>query len=152
MFGGDDTSAQPAAADDKPKKGGTLRIGALGRAGALTRDPHGTQGNESDYLILALVYDTLTVPGAGPNTKPRLAASWEHSEDLKTWRFKIAKGAAFHDGTPVTAADVVWSLQRLRNTPPAPPGCPASRRRTSRPRATTPSSSCPTTPTPNCPC
>ncbi|MFC9628458.1 ABC transporter substrate-binding protein [Streptomyces mirabilis] len=115
--GGDDTSAQPAAADDKPKKGGTLRIGALGRAGALTRDPHGTQGNESDYLILALVYDTLTVPGAGPNTKPRLAASWEHSEDLKTWRFKIAKGAAFHDGSPVTAADVVWSLQRLRNTP-----------------------------------
>ncbi|MFB7286686.1 ABC transporter substrate-binding protein [Actinacidiphila glaucinigra] len=116
--GGSPTSSASKAADDsKPKKGGTLRIGALGRAGAITRDPHGTQGNESDYLILALTYDTLTVPGAKPNTKPRLAASWEPSADLKTWKFTIAKGAAFHDGTPVTADDVVWSLRRLRNTP-----------------------------------
>ncbi|MER7467448.1 ABC transporter substrate-binding protein [Streptomyces sp. NPDC097981] len=113
------TSSEPAAADGAggPKRGGTLRIGALGRAGAITRDPHGTQSNESDYLVLALVYDTLTVPGAKPNTVPRLAASWEASADLKTWKFKIAKGAAFHDGSPVTADDVVWSLRRLRATP-----------------------------------
>ncbi|MFE2744730.1 ABC transporter substrate-binding protein [Streptomyces scopuliridis] len=111
------TSAEPAATGGKPKKGGTLRIGALGRAGAITRDPHGTQGNESDYLVLALVYDTLTVPGAKPNTLPRLAASWEPSKDLKTWRFTLDKGAVFHDGSPVTADDVVWSLRRLRGTP-----------------------------------
>lgn len=92
-------------------------MGALGHASAITRDPHGTQANESDYLILALVFDTLTVPGAKSNTVPRLAASWESSADLKTWKFKIAKGAVFHDGTPVTAEDVVWSLKRLRNTP-----------------------------------
>ncbi|MEC4019839.1 ABC transporter substrate-binding protein [Streptomyces sp. H27-D2] len=116
--GGSDTSSKPAASDGgKPTQGGTLRIGALGRAGAITRDPHGTQSNESDYLVLALVYDTLTMPGAKPNTVPRLAASWEPSADLKTWKFKIAKGAAFHDGSPVTAEDVVWSLRRLRNTP-----------------------------------
>ncbi|MFE4797206.1 ABC transporter substrate-binding protein [Streptomyces sp. NPDC056708] len=115
--GGDSTSSKPAAAGGEPKKGGTLRIGALGRAGAITRDPHGTQGNESDYLVIALVYDTLAMPGAKTNTVPRLAASWEPSKDLKTWRFKLAEGAMFHDGTPVTADDVVWSLRRLRNTP-----------------------------------
>ncbi|MFJ6573382.1 ABC transporter substrate-binding protein [Streptomyces sp. NPDC091292] len=115
--GGDGTANGSAGDGGKPKKGGTLRIGALGRAGAITRDPHGTQGNESDYLVLALVYDTLTVPGADPNTKPRLAASWEPSKDLKTWRFKLAENATFHDGTPVTADDVVWSLRRLRETP-----------------------------------
>ncbi|MDX3231668.1 ABC transporter substrate-binding protein [Streptomyces sp. ME19-01-6] len=114
---GGDTSASPGSGSEKPKKGGTLRVGALGRAGAITRDPHGTQGNESDYLILALVYDTLTVPAAEPNTAPRLAASWGHSADLKTWKFKLAKGATFHDGSPVTAEDVVWSLRRLRDTP-----------------------------------
>jgi peptide/nickel transport system substrate-binding protein len=92
-------------------------VGALGRASAITRDPHGTQTNESDYLIISLVYDTLTVPGAKPSTVPRLAAGWQASDDLKTWRFTLAKGAKFHDGTPVTAADVVWSLKRLRNTP-----------------------------------
>lgn len=116
--GGDETSAKsPAKASEKPRRGGTLRVGALGRASAITRDPHGTQANESDYLIISLVHDTLTVPGTKPNTVPRLAASWQASDDLKTWRFTLAKGAKFHDGTPVTAEDVVWSLKRLRNTP-----------------------------------
>ncbi len=105
------------SAVEQPRTGGTLRVGALGRASAVTRDPHGTQTNESDYLIISLLYDTLTVPGETTNTAPRLAGAWKASEDLKTWRFTIADGAAFHDGTPVTAEDVVWSLKRLRATP-----------------------------------
>ncbi|TDC71329.1 ABC transporter substrate-binding protein [Streptomyces hainanensis] len=109
------TSPQPGGGE--PQKGGILRVGALGRASAVTRDPHGTQGNESDYLILALVHDTLTVPGAIHNTVPRLASDWTSSEDLRTWHFTISEGATFHDGTPVTAEDVVWSLRRLRDTP-----------------------------------
>ncbi|MFJ1730735.1 ABC transporter substrate-binding protein [Streptomyces sp. NPDC088254] len=115
--GGDEPTASATGGSAKPVKGGTLRVGALGRAGALTRDPHGTQANESDYLIISLVHDTLTVPGVKPNTVPRLAASWKASPDLKTWRFTLAKGAAFHDGSPVTAEDVVFSLKRLRATP-----------------------------------
>ncbi|MFD5101202.1 ABC transporter substrate-binding protein [Streptomyces albidochromogenes] len=111
------TSTDPAGADAKPRKGGTLRVGALGRAGAITRDPHGTQANESDYLVISLVHDTLTAPGAKDNTAPRLATGWKASDDLKTWRFTLAEGATFHDGTPVTAEDVVWSLRRLRATP-----------------------------------
>ncbi|MCX4819918.1 ABC transporter substrate-binding protein [Streptomyces sp. NBC_01142] len=114
--GGGDTSAK-AAAGAKPRKGGTLRVGALGRASAVTRDPHATQANESDYLIISLVHDTLTTPGAKTNTAPRLASGWKASDDLKTWRFTIAEGAKFHDGTPVTAEDAVWSLRRLRGTP-----------------------------------
>ncbi|MEV0375218.1 ABC transporter substrate-binding protein [Streptomyces sp. NPDC050636] len=115
--GSGDTSAKPGAAGAEPKRGGTLRVGALGKASAITRDPHGTQTNESDYLIIALVHDTLTAPGAKTNTVPRLASRWQASDDLKTWRFTIAKGAKFHDGSPVTAEDVAWSLRRLRNTP-----------------------------------
>ncbi|MBO0653726.1 ABC transporter substrate-binding protein [Streptomyces triculaminicus] len=116
--GGKDASSSPAdSAGGAPRKGGTLRIGALGRSSATTRDPHGNQGNESDYLIIALVYDTLTAPGLKDNTVGRLASGWKASDDLKTWRFTIAKGATFHDGSPVTADDVVWSLRRLRNTP-----------------------------------
>ncbi|MFF2806650.1 ABC transporter substrate-binding protein [Streptomyces sp. NPDC058000] len=115
--GGTGAAPDGGGPDGPPRKGGTLRIGALGRASALTRDPHGTQGNESDYLIIALVYDTLTTPGLKDNTVGRLATSWRSSKDLKTWRFTLAKGATFHDGTPVTADDAVWSLRRLRNTP-----------------------------------
>jgi peptide/nickel transport system substrate-binding protein len=111
------TAATATAAQGTPVSGGTLRIGALGRASAITRDPHGTQANESDYLIISLIYDTLTAPGASENTASRLAASWKADDDVKTWRFTLANGATFHDGTPVTAEDVVWSLRRLRETP-----------------------------------
>lgn len=111
--GGSGASAGPAGA---PRAGGTLRVGALGKAAATTRDPHGTQSNESDYLVLALAYDPLTVPGSPRTVAPRLASSWEPSPDLRRHRFVIAEGARFHDGTPVTSADVVWSLQRLRAT------------------------------------
>lgn len=112
--GGGSPGAQPTTTTTG---GGTLRVGALGRTGAITRDPHGTQSNESDYLILSLLYDTLTIPALKPNTAPRLAASWTHSDDLKTWRFELAEGATFHDGSPVTAQDAVFSLRRLRETP-----------------------------------
>lgn len=115
--GSGDTSSRSGGAGGRPRRGGTLRVGALGRASAVTRDPHATQANESDYLIIALVHDTLTAPGAKTNTVPRLASHWQASDDLKTWRFTLAKGATFHDGSPVTAEDMAWSLRRLRNTP-----------------------------------
>lgn len=115
--GGDQQSAARPHGSEKPRRGGTLRVGALGRASAVTRDPHGVQANESDYLIIALCYDTLTTPGEKTTTAPRLAARWTSSADLTRWRFTLADGAVFHDGSPVTAADLVWSLRRLRGTP-----------------------------------
>ena len=100
-----------------PRPGGTLRIGALGRASSVTRDPHGLHSNDSDNLVLALVYDPLTVPGSSPTVAPRLAQRWEPSPDLREWRFELPQNARFHDGRPVTSDDVVWSLQRLRRSP-----------------------------------
>ncbi|MHA6622397.1 ABC transporter substrate-binding protein [Pseudonocardia sp. DLS-67] len=91
-----------------------MRVGALGKASAITQDPHSTIANDSDYLILSLVYDALTVPGAEQATAPRLMSRWEADASQRRWTFTIAEGASFHDGSPVTSADVVWSLQRLR--------------------------------------
>lgn len=112
--GGSSTSGDTAVGTPQP--GGTLNIGAVGRASSITRDPHGVQVNESDYLILSLLYDTLTVPGNSPIVAPRLATRWEPSSDLRRWRFELAEGARFHDGTPLTSDDVVWSLRRLRES------------------------------------
>jgi peptide/nickel transport system substrate-binding protein len=103
-------------ANGPTRRGGTLRVGALGKRSATERDPHKVQPNESDYLISCLVFEALTVPGARPVT-PRLTSRWEPSGDLRRWRFQIADGATFHDGSPVTADDVVWSLRRLRSLP-----------------------------------
>ncbi|WP_378733984.1 ABC transporter substrate-binding protein [Nocardia brasiliensis] len=104
----DTDSAGPA------RRGGTLRVGALGTAARIERDPHANLSNDSDFLITSLVYDALTVPGADPNVAPRLATRWEPDVARRRWTFTLADGATFHDGTPVTSDDVVWSLRRLR--------------------------------------
>ncbi|MEU4710073.1 ABC transporter substrate-binding protein [Nocardia salmonicida] len=110
--------AAGCAGDDRSttaQRGGTLRVGALGTAARSERDPHANLSNDSDFLIASLVYDALTVPGADPTVAPRLAARWEPSQDNRRWTFTIAEGATFHNGAPVTADDVVWSMRRLRS-------------------------------------
>ncbi|MEU4342329.1 ABC transporter substrate-binding protein [Nocardia sp. NPDC023852] len=103
-----------AEASGPARRGGTLRVGALGTSARIERDPHANLSNDSDFLITSLVYDALTVPGADPNVAPRLATRWEPDADRRRWSFTLADGATFHDGTPVTSEDVVWSLRRLR--------------------------------------
>ncbi|WP_327110133.1 ABC transporter substrate-binding protein [Nocardia sp. NBC_01730] len=103
-----------AEASGPARRGGTLRVGALGTSARIERDPHANLSNDSDFLITSLVYDALTVPGADPNVAPRLATRWEPDADRRRWSFTLADGATFHDGTPVTSEDVAWSLRRLR--------------------------------------
>jgi peptide/nickel transport system substrate-binding protein len=44
--------------------------------------------------------------------EPDMAASWESSPDLKTWTFKLKDGIKYEDGTPITAADVKYGVER----------------------------------------
>ncbi len=48
--------------------------------------------------------------------EPRLAEKWERIDDL-TMRFHLRKGVKFHSGNPLTAADVVWTVTRLKQSP-----------------------------------
>ncbi|MEV0076217.1 ABC transporter substrate-binding protein [Nocardia neocaledoniensis] len=107
-------SRDEQGADGPTRSGGTLRVGALGTAARSERDPHANLSNDSDFLIASLVYDALTVPGADPTVAPRLASRWEADAENRRWTFTIAEGATFHNGAPVTAEDVVWSMRRLR--------------------------------------
>ncbi|WP_173934753.1 ABC transporter substrate-binding protein [Chelativorans sp. Marseille-P2723] len=49
--------------------------------------------------------------------EPELAESYEFSDDRKSLTFRLRKDAVFHDGTPVTAEDVKWSLDRVVASP-----------------------------------
>ena len=51
--------------------------------------------------------------------KPMLATSWKLVDNL-TWEFKLRKGVAFHDGTPFTADDVIFTIDRVPNVPNSP--------------------------------
>lgn len=59
-----------------------------------------------------MVFDTLFGRDASQRPRPQMVESWSVSEDGLRWQFTLRNGLAFHDGAPVTAADVVASLQR----------------------------------------
>jgi ABC-type transport system substrate-binding protein len=59
------------------------------------------------------MYDTLVTYDAQGNVVGNVAESYDLSKDGLTWTFKIRKGIKFHNGDPLTAADVVFSLQRF---------------------------------------
>ncbi len=67
----------------------------------------------------AHIFDTLVMKEASGKIKPGLAESWRVVDDL-TWEFKLRKGVRFHDGSNFTAADVVFSLDRVPNVPNSP--------------------------------
>ena len=48
--------------------------------------------------------------------KPLLAKSWSLSDDKKTWTFQLQDNVKFHDGTPMTADDVIFSIMKFHFT------------------------------------
>lgn len=58
-----------------------------------------------------MIYDVLTAVDADFKPQPQMA-DWEISEDNRTYTFTLREGLKFHDGAPVTGADVVASLKR----------------------------------------
>lgn len=59
-----------------------------------------------------LIYDTLFALDADYNVQPQMAEGYEISADSLTYTIDLREGLMFHDGTPVTAADAVASLER----------------------------------------
>ena len=77
-------------------------------------DPAETEGIITPFMVLYALHDALVKPmPAGINT-PSLAESWTQSKDGLTYEFVIRKGVKFHNGDPVTAADVKFSFERYK--------------------------------------
>lgn len=104
---------------DLPVKGGTLRVGVTPLG---TLDP--AQARTVDQLLVAdQLFDSLTTFDAKTGeAAPALAARWQASPDLKQWDFVLRPGATFSNGRPVTAADVQYSLERVKNPGSGSPG------------------------------
>jgi len=62
----------------------------------------------------ALIYDALVHKDDHYNLQPWLATSWERP-DARTWIFHLRSGVRFHDGKPLTADDVAWSIESMTN-------------------------------------
>lgn len=74
----------------------------------------GQEAVSNGHMIQCNIYDTLVMedPADRTNIIPGLAESWEYSEDGTTITFTLRQGVKFHDGTEMTADDVVFSLQK----------------------------------------
>jgi 4-phytase/acid phosphatase/peptide/nickel transport system substrate-binding protein len=61
------------------------------------------------------IFDTLTYLDDKGEAQPKLAQSWTHSDDYKTWTFKLRPGVKFHDGTPFNAEAVKANFDRQKD-------------------------------------
>jgi peptide/nickel transport system substrate-binding protein len=90
---------------------GTLTIAQLA---LLPRaDPYGVTAN-AEHSIVYSVWDPLTRVDEDGTAKNYLAESWEN-ESPTAWIVKLRKGVVWHDGSPFTAKDVAFSIDRIRD-------------------------------------
>lgn len=85
-------------------------IGSLqepGSLSALTNLPH----HFPEHIPHTLLFDSLTQLMPDGTVAPKLATSWNVSEDERTYTFNLHTEAKFHDGTPITAHDVVFTVE-----------------------------------------
>ncbi len=67
----------------------------------------------SSSSSLVNLYDTLVYPNTNGDPLANVATSWDVSSDGLTWTFHLRSDVLFHDGTPLTASDVKYSMDRL---------------------------------------
>ena len=78
-------------------------------------DPHVWSDNRDRLSIRWAIYEPLVYYGEGGQYRPALARSWTLADDARTWTFSLRAPVTFHNGDPLTAQDVVASLERARD-------------------------------------
>ncbi|ELK8510648.1 ABC transporter substrate-binding protein [Vibrio vulnificus] len=84
-------------------------------ADPVSLDPH-EQLSGGTLQMSHMVFDPLVRYTQKLDFEPRLAEKWERVNDT-TYRFQLRKGVKFHSGNELTADDVVWTFDRLKDSP-----------------------------------
>jgi peptide/nickel transport system substrate-binding protein len=112
-------AAAPAAAAGTPKRGGTLVVAKTTEAPSL--DPHRVNA-VSRQRVTQNIYSYLVQADADLRIQPDLAEKWDIAADGKTYTFNLRRGAKFHNGREVQAADVKYSIERIKDPATASQG------------------------------
>ena len=108
-------SPGPASQAGQPQRGGVLRFAPLDTPVSLDPARYSTA---ADIYLAATVYEGLVATDTSDPSfpiVPRLAESWEVSEDGKVWTFHLRQGVKFHHGTLFTAQDVLYTFARIQD-------------------------------------
>jgi peptide/nickel transport system substrate-binding protein len=93
-----------------------LRIGLASEPTAMDPHYHNLSPNNS---LLSHIFESLVGQDERQRLTPDLAESWKPI-DATTWEFKLRKNVRFHDGTPFSADDVIFSFERAPNVEGSP--------------------------------
>jgi peptide/nickel transport system substrate-binding protein len=107
----DNTAEDMPAEDMAMQPEGVLRVALQP---AVQIDP-ALISSDTEVFIANMVYDYLVDIDPASNPVPRLASGWNVSDDGLIYTFTLVENAAFHDGSPLIAEDVVWTFDRLRD-------------------------------------
>lgn len=100
-----------------PQRGGTLRIAIDNDPGGM--DIHKTGDGASIALLTPLTAQLIrNVPNDWNEIEADLATKWGSSGDGQTWTFTLKQDAKWHDGKPITADDIVYTVNRISKPPP----------------------------------
>jgi peptide/nickel transport system substrate-binding protein len=104
-----------AATAATPKRGGTLRVALTGgSASADNLDPHASSSSpELGQAFRENVYSKLTDLLPSGAYGMQLAQSMESNHAATVWHIKLKKGVTWHDGSPLTADDVIYTFRRI---------------------------------------
>ncbi|MGH3749752.1 MAG: ABC transporter substrate-binding protein, partial [Micromonosporaceae bacterium] len=107
-------------AGGKPNRGGVLHFGLSTDPANL--DPHVSTGSASDYLR-QMTYNGLVQYDGSGEIVADLASEFGWADDV-TYEVKLRSGVQFHDGSTLTAEDVVFSFQRMMDEKTAASSAP----------------------------
>ena len=108
--GGGTTNATPTAAAKAPQSQQIYRW-AVPNSDIPTFDP-GQASDELSINAILMVFTGMVQLNDKLNVAPELASSWDVSSDGLTYTFHLRSGLMFSDGTPLTSADVAYSIDR----------------------------------------
>ncbi len=94
-----------------PKKGGRIVYASDLHGPSDTLDP-GLNTSNIDYTRGRCTYNSLCQINDDLSTRPELAEEYSANSDNTEWTFKLRKGVVFHDGSPFTADDVIYTMSR----------------------------------------
>lgn len=119
LVGCGNTNARPASSTSSAAANTNLKIGVVSLSDADALDP-ANASTTGGYIFAKQVFDTLCDYGTDGKWYPRLAESVEKGDTADKWTVKL-RDAKWHDGKPVKASDVVYTVNRWfdEGLPPA---------------------------------
>lgn len=104
-------AASRDARAETPRRGGRLRFAWNVHGPNDTLDPILVIG-ATDYIRVRAYYNSLVRFNDDLTLSPEIAQEWESNAEVTEWTFKLRKDIEFHDGKPLDADDVIYSMNR----------------------------------------